>query len=212
MLALRYLLAFSRGLSPTFTVCIQAGDRDLLSNAEWRLQPGSRVGLVGANGAGKSTLLKCLCGERKVDSGHLVIGPQVELGFLPQIGVSGSTLTVWEEARSQMSDLLEAEAALESAVKALEAGEAMAAEQLNDAQTLYALAGGYDADKRIANVLTGLGFKQADWTRASSMYSGGWQMRIALARLLLSPAGQSATGGGADGMLLLDEVLRACRA
>ncbi len=144
------------------------------------------------------------------NSGTVVLGPQVELGFLPQVGVSGSTRTVWEEAKSHMWDLLAAEQAIDAALKALEAGEPRAAERLHDAQMAHANAGGADADKRIGAVLAGLGFKPADWTKASSEYSGGWQMRLALARLLLSPAGQSATDGGANGLLLLDEPTNHC--
>lgn len=250
-------------------VSLQAGERDLIVDADWRVMPGQRVGLTGANGAakssrgppatksraavrahrrsylrrsrrrrsqreplrcrtepsvqslaprssrhltfllpgaGKSTLLKCLCGLRKVDGGRLLLGPHVSLGYLEQTAVSGSDRTVWEEARSRMTHLIAAEAALESALKRLEAGEAKAADALASAEAAYASAGGFDADKRIANVLTGLGFKQPDWVRPASAFSGGWQMRLALARLLLGPAGQSAADGGNDGLLLLDEA------
>lgn len=84
--------------------------------------PGQRVGLVGANGCGKSTLLRCLSGQRKIDSGRLVVGRSVEMGYLEQTAVSGSSRTVWEEARSRMTELIEAEADIDAASQAASAG------------------------------------------------------------------------------------------
>ncbi|GAX72848.1 hypothetical protein CEUSTIGMA_g303.t1 [Chlamydomonas eustigma] len=186
-------------------VWVQVGDRDLLEGVSWRVMPGNRVGLVGANGAGKSTLLRCLTGVRQVDAGRLVVAHKVEMGYLEQTAVSGSDRTVWEEARSRMTELLKAEEMLESAGKAMEQGDPMAGELLTQANDAYEAAGGPTADKKIANVLTGLGFSFAQYDKKCSEFSGGWQMRIALARLLLSPAGQSATSNGGGGLLLLDE-------
>ncbi|DBB07409.1 TPA: hypothetical protein ACH3X3_008894 [Trebouxia sp. C0006] len=186
-------------------VTVQAGHRDLLEDVSWRLMPGQRVGLVGANGCGKSTLLRCLSGHRRVDNGRLVVGNRVEMGYLEQTAVSGSDRTVWEEARSRMTELIEAEAAIDAASQAASLGSKGADDGLQAAMDKFEAAGGYDADKRIANVLTGLGFKQEEWNKSCSEFSGGWQMRIALARLLLGPAGQSASSGGQGGLLLLDE-------
>lgn len=104
------------------SVTIQAGERDLVDEVSWRLMPGQRVGLVGANGAGKSTLLKALCGIRGISSGRIVVAPRLEVGYLEQTAVSGSTRTVWEEARSRMTPLLNAEAALEAAQQAADEG------------------------------------------------------------------------------------------
>ena len=84
--------------------------------------PGQRVGLVGANGCGKSTLLRCLSGQRKIDNGRLVVGRSVEMGYLEQTAVSGSDRTVWEEARSRMTELIEAEAAIDAASQAASTG------------------------------------------------------------------------------------------
>ncbi|KAL3130251.1 hypothetical protein ABBQ38_008084, partial [Trebouxia sp. C0009 RCD-2024] len=184
---------------------VQAGHRDLLEDVSWRLMPGQRVGLVGANGCGKSTLLRCLSGQRKIDSGRLVVGRSVEMGYLEQTAVSGSSRTVWEEARSRMTELIEAEVDIDAASQAASAGSKGSEDALQAAMDKFEAAGGYDADKRIANVLTGLGFKQEEWNKSCSEFSGGWQMRIALARLLLGPAGQSASSGGQGGLLLLDE-------
>ena len=145
-----------------------------------------------------------LTGQRQVDAGRLVLAHKVELGYLEQTAVSGSERTVWEEARSRMTDLLEAEAMLDGAGAAMEAGDPMAGEMLEKANDAYEAAGGPTADKDIANVLTGLGFSVEQYDKKCSEFSGGWQMRIALARLLLSPAGRSATSSkGGGGLLLL---------
>eukprot|EP00878_Enallax_costatus_P024231 GHUV01025841.1.p1 GENE.GHUV01025841.1~~GHUV01025841.1.p1 ORF type:complete len:301 (-),score=51.19 GHUV01025841.1:467-1288(-) len=191
-------------------VTLQAGDRDLLESADWRMMPGQRVGLVGANGAGKSTLLKTLAGLRGVDSGTVLVAPGISVGYLAQTAVSGSTKTVYQEARGAMSQLATAEAALTAAQAAAETGDPAASQLLADAHEAFETAGGYDADRRIGVVLDGLGFRRDQWDWGCERFSGGWQMRIALAKLLLSPAGQAATGSssGGDaggGLLLLDE-------
>lgn len=195
-------MAFSNAVSPALPNATTALGRPCLPPADSLPRA---VGLVGANGCGKTTLLKCLCGLRPVDGGSLLLAPSVALGYLEQVGVGGSTRTVWEEARSRMTHVLSAEAAMEAALVRVEAGVEGATEELQAAQSAFEAAGGYDADKRIANVLTGLGFKQPDLQKPASEFSGGWQMRIALARTLLSPAGESARDGGRGGLLLLDE-------
>jgi len=104
---------------PVLTLCNLC---NLLQDVSWRLMPGQRVGLVGANGCGKSTLLRCLSGHRRVDNGRLVVGNRVEMGYLEQTAVSGSDRTVWEEARSRMTELIEAEAAIDAASQAASLG------------------------------------------------------------------------------------------
>lgn len=137
-----------------------------------------------------------------MDGGRIVFAPTVSVGYLEQVGVAGSFRSVWDEAKSRMTHILDAEAAIDAAVRGVEAGEPRAAEALQEAQAAFEAAGGYDADKRIANVLAGLGFKQEEMQKPASEFSGGWQMRIALARTLLSPAGESSLSGG-GGILLL---------
>ncbi|GBF92144.1 hypothetical protein Rsub_04491 [Raphidocelis subcapitata] len=187
-------------------ITLQVGERDLLQEVDWKLMPGHRVGLVGANGAGKSTLLRAMAGLRTIQAGRLVVAPKVELGYLSQTAVSGSTRTVWEEARSQMHAMLRAEAAMEVASHAMAAGDVSAADDLASSQEAFEAAGGFDADRRIGGVLAGLGFSREQWHRSCTEFSGGWQMRIALARLLLSDAGQAASKGAASGgLMLMDE-------
>ncbi len=103
-------------------VTVQAGDRDLLSDVEWRLMPGHRAGLVGANGCGKSTLLRCLAGLRPVDVGSARVAERVQVGYLEQTAVGGSRRSVWQEARSRMTGLVTAERDMRRAEKELEQG------------------------------------------------------------------------------------------
>lgn len=171
---------------------IWIGSNDILSNIKWTILPYERWAIVGRNGEGKSTLLKAITntgGEMlSVPKGDICIAKQSRLGFLEQKGVSGSLLTVREEVTSRMDRLMTATRNLEASEKAVSLGdisdEALSA--LADATAEFEAAGGYDIEKKIASVLNGLGFLAEDWDRKCSEFSGGWQMRIALARLLLS--------------------------
>ncbi|EFJ53175.1 hypothetical protein VOLCADRAFT_102793 [Volvox carteri f. nagariensis] len=172
-------------------------------DVSWRLMPGQRAGLVGANGCGKSTLLRCLAGLRHVDAGMARISHTVQVGYLEQTAVGGSRRTVWQEARSRMSGLVAAERDMQRAERELAAGDTSAAARLAAAQDAWEQAGGPESERTITAVLTGLGFRREQFHKRCSEFSGGWQMRIALARLLLGPAGQGGSGAGA--LLLLDE-------
>jgi len=121
------------------------------------------------------------------------VHPTWAVGFLEQKGVSGSTLTVRAEVMSRMDRLMRATARLEAAEAAMTSCDIAdercleaATEELGAAGEEFSAAGGYTVDERIARVLRGLGFQEADFERSCSDFSGGWQMRIALARLLLS--------------------------
>lgn len=203
-------------------VLLSVGPEDLLVGASLRVEPGECVGLVGANGCGKSTLLKCVAGHRQPDAGVVRVAHNAACGYLEQTAVSGSRRTVAEEARSRMGATVAAlalRAAEEAAARATAAGDptaaARAAAAVAAAVDAYEAAGGASAERRVAAVLDGLGFTRAQWDTPCDQLSGGWQMRVALARLLLSPAGEGATPTGAagdlaststaGGLLLLDE-------
>ena len=186
-------------------VRVTVGDRDLLVGANLRVEPGETVGLVGANGCGKSTLLRCVSGLRSHDAGELRVAQRADVGYLEQTAVSGSKLTVAQEARSRMTHVQAAIDAVREAEKAMAEGDANAASMLVAANDAFEAVGGNTVERRVADVLTGLGFAKEAWDRPCAALSGGWQMRVALARLLLSPAGDSRNSGITGGFLLLDE-------
>ena len=173
-------------------VSVSVGNNDLIRDIEWTVMPFDRWAIVGQNGVGKSTLLKAITntgGELvNIREGSVVIAKKARIGYLEQKGVSGSTRTVREEVSSRMDRLTAATKALEEAESRVAEGdvseEALAA--LDTATIEFEAAGGYTIEQKIGNVLKGLGFVEADYDKLCSEFSGGWQMRIALARLLLS--------------------------
>ena len=177
------------------------GDRVLIDHVTWQIDDGDRVGLCGPNGAGKTTLLKMLAGFDEPDSGGVVRPSTLTIGYLPQDGLSHSGRTVWEEAASAFQPLLDLKTEMHEIEHRL--GDASVPQADHDAmlvrysdiQDRFRLAEGYNIDLRIATVLRGLGFSQDDAQRPAETFSGGWQMRIALAKLLL----------GRPNLLLLDE-------
>ena len=177
------------------------GDRVLIDHVTWQIDDGDRVGLCGPNGAGKTTLLKMLAGFDEPDSGGVVRPSTLTMGYLPQDGLSHSGRTVWEEAASAFQSLLDLKTEMHEIEHRL--GDASVPQADHDAmlvrysdiQDRFRLAEGYNIDLRIATVLRGLGFSQDDAQRPAETFSGGWQMRIALAKLLL----------GRPNLLLLDE-------
>jgi len=177
------------------------GDRTLLEHVTWQIGDGERVGLCGPNGAGKTTLLKMLAGLDEPDSGGIVRPADLTIGYLPQDGLTHSGRTVFEEASSAFQPLLDIKAEMHDIEHRL--GDASVPEADHEAmlsryaelQDRFRLADGYNMDLRIATVLRGLGFSPADAERPCETFSGGWQMRIALAKLLL----------GRPNLLLLDE-------
>jgi len=177
------------------------GPKLLFENVNWQLVPTERTGLVGGNGTGKSTLLRILAGLEELDYGTLERASGMTLGYLPQDGLQLCGRTVFEECLSVFA----ATRALQQQMEALSAQLAdrdpnsaeytQAAHDLERVQTQFAAQDGYTLEAQVGTVLTGLGFSKQDWARRTEEFSGGWQMRIALAKLLL----QKPT------LLLLDE-------
>ena len=177
------------------------GDRTLLDHVTWQIGDGDRVGLCGPNGAGKTTLLKMLAGIDEPDTGNIITPADLTIGYLPQDGLSHSGRTVFEEASSAFQPLLDMKAEMHDIEHKLgdasipEAEHEAMLHRYSELQDRFRLADGYSMDLRIATVLRGLGFSQEDAQRPAETFSGGWQMRIALAKLLL----------GRPNLLLLDE-------
>jgi ATP-binding cassette subfamily F protein 3 len=167
-------------------VTLAVGGRDLLVGADWELHPGQRVGLVGRNGVGKTTFLRALAGELSVDAGRLERRPGLRVGWLPQHARHAADAPLWDEARAGMTRLLAMEAEVAAAQAAVEGGAARGPERLARATEAFRVAGGYAMDERVGTVLHGLGFSAADWKKPCAAFSGGWQVRAALARMLLS--------------------------
>jgi len=178
-------------------VAISRGASPLLKNIEWSVQPNERWGIVGINGAGKSTLLGAITGTVRMDSGQALVHSNVRVGYLRQSAVSGSTRTVFEEAKSEMTLVEDASIELELRTRIVEDGDYSeeALDALAAAQENFQVLGGYEQEQLVETVLKGLGFEPEDSNKLCSDFSGGWQMRIALARLLLSK----------PSLLLLDE-------
>src|SRR5438874_4052404 len=177
------------------------GDRVLFDHVTWQITDRERVGLCGPNGAGKTTLLRMMAGLDEPDSGAVLQPASLTVGYLPQDGLSHEGRTVFEEAAGAFAELL----AIKAEMHALEArlGDESIPEaehetmlhRYSDLQDRFRLGDGYSIELKTATVLHGLGFKPADFERPTDTFSGGWQMRIALAKLLL----------GQPELLLLDE-------
>jgi ATP-binding cassette subfamily F protein 3 len=177
------------------------GDRTLFDRVTWQIGDGDRVGLCGPNGAGKTTLLKILAGIDEPDSGAVAKPADLTIGYLPQDGLTHHGRTVFEEASSAFQPLLDIKAEMHDIEHRL--ADTSVPQDDHDAllaryaelQDRFRLGDGYSMDLRIATVLRGLGFEPEDSERQCDTFSGGWQMRIALAKLLL----------GRPNLLLLDE-------
>ena len=172
-------------------VSIQYGARSLFKDLSLTVRAKERWSLAGPNGAGKSTLMKIIAGIETADTGRIIKAKQTTVGYLPQEGVHHKGSTVFAEAEKAFDDvkqlqeqLAEVEAQLETADPQTEAyGDLL--EVFGDLQLRLEH---HDISKmkpRVATVLGGLGFKESDFERETGEFSGGWQMRIAMAKLLL---------------------------
>ena len=171
-------------------------DRRIFSAIDWHIRPTDRIGLCGENGAGKSTLLKLLAGLVESDGGILQIAKGTTFGYLPQDGLAHKGRSLFVETQSALADLQQIEAEL----RQLETNIATAVddavlERYAELQHLFEQRGGYQMESEVGRVLHGLGFSAADFDKPCETFSGGWQMRIALAKLLLQR----------PNLLLLDE-------
>jgi ATP-binding cassette subfamily F protein 3 len=168
------------------------GDRVLFDGVTWQISDGDRVGLCGPNGAGKTTLLRMLAGLEEMDGGSVVKPPGLKAGYLPQDGLAHEGRTLYEEAALAFQPVLEMKAEMHALEERLgdpaipdDEHNGMLA-RYSDLQDHFRLSDGYSIDLKIATVLGGLGFSQDDWQRPTETFSGGWQMRLALAKLLLA--------------------------
>ena len=177
------------------------GPKLLFQNVDWLLGPKDHVGLVGANGTGKSTLLKVLGGLESLDYGSVSSMRGIQASYLPQDGLTLSGRTVFDECLSVFAHLHEMERELEELTHRMgdldTSGDEyrQVADRFHRLDSEYRARDGYSIEAQVGTVLAGLGFRREDWSRRTEHFSGGWQMRIALAKLLLEQ----------PNLLLLDE-------
>jgi len=177
------------------------GPKILFENVDWLVTPNERTGIVGANGTGKSSMLKVLAGIEGLDSGTITTQKGLTLGYLPQEGLSLSGRTVFAECMTVFAELRALEEEQESLSHRMAeldpTGEEyrQVADRFHRIDSEFRARDGYTVEAQVGAVLSGLGFPQRDWKRRTEEFSGGWQMRIALAKLLLEK----------PNVLLLDE-------
>jgi ATP-binding cassette, subfamily F, member 3 len=177
------------------------GHKVLFENADWLITPQDSVGLVGANGTGKSTIMKILAGMDTLDYGALTTAKGISAGYLPQDGLTLSGRTVFAECMSVFDNLRAMETELESLMHSMaeidhtSAEYEAVAERYTRVEHEFRTRDGYSIEAEVGRVLMGLGFTKEDWQRQTDEFSGGWQMRLALAKLLLQK----------PNLLLLDE-------
>src|SRR5271170_3772672 len=177
------------------------GPKLLFEDLNWMITPQDRAGLVGANGTGKTTLLKVLAGLESLDYGKLSVTRGVSSGYLPQDGLSLSGRTVFAECMSVFASLQQMEVEMEELTHKMAeldpAGVeyAQVADRFHQLDSEFRTRDGYAIEAQVGTVLSGLGFPHEEWNKRTEEFSGGWQMRIALAKLLLEK----------PNLLLLDE-------
>src|SRR6201997_782152 len=177
------------------------GHKLLFENVDWLITNHDHIGVVGGNGTGKSTLMKVLAGMDTFDYGSLIIAKGTSAGYLPQDGLTLSGRTVFAECMSVFDDLRAMETELESLTQSMAELDHTSpeydavADRYHRVEHEFRTRDGYSIESEVGRVLMGLGFGKEDWQRMTDEFSGGWQMRLALAKLLL----QKPT------LLLLDE-------
>src|SRR5437899_2608082 len=177
------------------------GHKLLFEKVDWLITNHDHIGLVGGNGTGKSTLMKVLAGIDTFDYGSLIIAKGTSAGYLPQDGLTLSGRTVFAECMSVFDDVRAMEQELETLMHSMAELDHTSAEYADVADRYHRLEhefrtrDGYSIEAEVGRVLMGLGFTKEDWPRLTDEFSGGWQMRLALAKLLLQK----------PNLLLLDE-------
>src|SRR5271169_6721340 len=177
------------------------GHKLLFEGADWMITSHDRIGLVGANGTGKSTLMKIFAGMETLDYGSFSTAKGISAGYLPQDGLALSGRTVFAECMAVFSELREMEQEMEDLTARMPELDQASPEYAQVAQRYqrieheFRTRDGYAIEAQVGSVLMGLGFQKNDWHRQTEEFSGGWQMRIALAKLLLQQ----------PNLLLLDE-------
>ena len=171
---------------------MEFGVKPLFLNASFVINDRDRIALVGKNGAGKSTMLKILCGKQQPTSGNVAVPNDQTVGYLPQVMILQDDTTVREEARKAFAKVTQMKAKIDEMNRQLadrtdyESDSYMAlVEKFTQEHERYMMMGGDNYEAEIERTLSGLGFTKNDFDRPTSEFSGGWRMRIELAKILL---------------------------
>jgi ATP-binding cassette subfamily F protein 3 len=183
-------------------VSVLFGGFELFKDISFMINPKDRIGLVGKNGAGKSTLLKIINGSQQPSSGEVVVPPDIKIGYLPQQMIHQDGKTVIEETKGAFAEIIELDQNIHKINDILgsrhdyeSADYLNLIHQLTEYTDRFQLLGGSNMEEAMEQTLLGLGFETSDFTRQTGEFSGGWRMRIELAKILLQK----------PGLLLLDE-------
>ena len=171
---------------------VSFGGWDLFKDISFLIIPKDRIGLVGKNGAGKSTMLKVLTGEQPPSSGGVSRNGDCTIGYLPQQMKVADTTTLYAETEAAFGEVIDLEKEIAHLTEQITVRTDYESKEyetllhrLNDCNDRFQILGGLNREAEIEKTLLGLGFKRSDFTRATSEFSGGWRMRIELAKLLL---------------------------
>ena len=188
-------------MSDLINISLQFGGKYLFKEVNLKINSGDKISLVGANGTGKSSLLKIISGELQPESGKIQLQKRTSIGYLPQENVTHSGRALLEEAKSALTDIVDLQVKEKeltdrlSDVKIDEDERQDLVHQLGEVHFRLEELDSYSAESRVEKILTGLGFEEKDFIRLTDEFSGGWQMRIALAKILIKQ----------NDLLLLDE-------
>lgn len=184
-------------------VSLAFGSRAIFDNVSLHIRRNDRIGLIGPNGTGKSTLFKLICRLTEPGEGDLVFAKDTSIGYLPQEGFVFKKKTIFDEASSAFDDVLHLKSQIDKihtqlenpSLSMQEEDHQLLLDQYAHLQHQFEVVNGAKVDKETGKVLKGMGFKESDFGRNIDTFSGGWQMRVALSRLLLQD----------PNLLLLDE-------
>ncbi len=182
-------------------ISLQFNGKYLFQNITYRINSGERISLVGSNGTGKSSLLKIITGNLQPESGKIIKQKNINIGYLPQENVTYKGKNLLDEAESALTDIMllrkkEKELTIDLSNDNInEEEQTDLVNQLGEVHHRLEELDSYGAQSRVEKILIGLGFEENDFTRLTDEFSGGWQMRIALAKILISQ----------NDLLLLDE-------
>src|SRR3990172_4335197 len=182
-------------------ISLQFGGKYLFDNVNFKINSGDKISLVGANGTGKTSILKIISGEIQPESGKVLKQKRISIGYLPQENVTHKGKTLLDEAKSALTNIMnlgEKESEITSRLNEQDLSTDERDDlihQLGEVHHRLEELDSYSAESRVERILIGLGFGEEDFPRLTDEFSGGWQMRIALAKILISQ----------NDLILLDE-------